>query len=221
MATLGKPCTSLLSIPTEIRLEILKYVVHNPYRLTSPYHFDGEKLVAKSAFKNVYNTGAILRTCRQLYEEALPIFYGMNVFSYDTIDYNTGLSNCHLHLVKRIYLDCWTLNVENAGTGTATSIRYFDRLCPCLQALTLDISWYECMDWDRVRTVEGPDAFKPLTCALVEVATKARLSITFPEIEHTNGLPVICSYVGIGQPEDWKVSKTSPVLLYDYLPRGT
>lgn len=211
MATTHHPRASLLSLPIEIRIQIYEYVVISPFRLKTK--------TRQNILTN--DTSAILQTCQQLYEEALPTFYGTNIFSYNTLYHSVGLFNCHSHLIKRIHLECWTLKVRNRGRFAANSIRYFDRLCPSLQALTLDVCWFEPIGCDLVRTTAGLDAYEPLVCAVMEIAMKARLSITFSGVEYTGFLPIVCSFLGIGQLEDWRVSKTGPFLRYDFQPSRT
>lgn len=61
----------LLQIPPEIRSEILKYVFISPYPIDIHYPW----WRSRSGYRVAW-------TCRQLYAEVLPIFFGHNIFTF-------------------------------------------------------------------------------------------------------------------------------------------
>ena len=71
----------LLSLPSELRIQISRYVVVNEQRI--------------SVSKTDCTQPALLRTCRQIREECLKIFYGENHFDIYLYDLEYDLSTAH------------------------------------------------------------------------------------------------------------------------------
>ena len=139
MASSAKPRASLLWLPPEIRIKTYEYVVINPFKLKSPYYLDSKGEIILGHYANLHDTFAVLKTCRELYEDALPTFYGRNVFTYRSFNYMEGFPRCHLDLVKRLYLR-YLIHYYDEESWITAFVRYFDRHCPALRTLTLQIS---------------------------------------------------------------------------------
>ena len=78
-------CPLFCAIPTEIRHIIYRYLLTTPDPIQKVHSHLGSK---ETAMLDQYTPipdidAAILRTCRRIYSEALPILYGMNVFQFD------------------------------------------------------------------------------------------------------------------------------------------
>ena len=78
-------CPLFHAVPTEIRHMIYRYLLTTPDPIQKVHTHLGSK---ETAMLDQYTPipdidAAILRTCRLIYSEALPILYGMNVFQFD------------------------------------------------------------------------------------------------------------------------------------------
>lgn len=74
----------LLSLPLEIKRAIYSILLVSEHRIDKAHEKLGKKpLVLATEDRPAFNIDStILRTCRQVYEEALPILYGCNTFCF-------------------------------------------------------------------------------------------------------------------------------------------
>lgn len=109
--------TTFMTLPVEIRLSIYSHLLVARYRHdptypkwgASEYEHGFKKRIKfdtdRPHFTKNYLEPAILRTCRQINQEALPVLYGMNMFNLMPLDLSNlvthaGLAN--LRMIKNI-----------------------------------------------------------------------------------------------------------------------
>ena len=161
---------SFLSLPPEVRIQIYRYLLcHStwiqPHRACDMYSwpFDiqartrGMSLLTSfepepSTYTKYSPESAILRTCRMIYAEAMPVLYGENTFLYPccryvltSVDYQkAGFPDKNLDFMKHLEFDVqeneW--NVDSTTTKSIVSaIQYFVRGSCDLR--TFKLSLYE------------------------------------------------------------------------------
>ncbi len=141
----------LLSLPTGICLEIYRYLLIQtlPIRPQGLYIFRHEL--------EPYLEHNLLRTCRQIYDEALPLLYGENVFCDHVDDYRPwaapkdnyqehGFPCHHVDLMKHVNLKCEAQPGE-LDDLTASSVRYYAHDRAALQTFTLRLARFFYDQW--------------------------------------------------------------------------
>ena len=78
------PESTLLKLPAEIRLMILRLVLVSEWEIHNPQNLIGQRKSPMAAHSRQIEgiDSAILRTCRSIYKEALPLLYGKNQFYF-------------------------------------------------------------------------------------------------------------------------------------------
>ena len=145
-----------LSFPSEIRLEIYSMALtdrkptilsatYKPKVQPSPEQYVGERL--REGKSHLIDT-ALLRACRLVYQETIPILYGYHTFHYiakQGRDFQDRF-DAHLPLMQHLSFDYITTRVlitlTPAGCETSdlnAKVQHFLTSCACLQVFTLQI----------------------------------------------------------------------------------
>ena len=158
----------MLGLPPEVRLEIYRHLlVHHesiqPQILRNPDYYTGIQR-AERAISNIRShpvrdfspETAILRTCRQIYVEAVSILYGENYFSYscdvsifNSEDYiKVGFPDQNVHLIRHLEIEVDPKpNFEPISPiSVAATIQYFARRGCELQTFSLYLEDFELHD---------------------------------------------------------------------------
>lgn len=143
---------ALLSLPTEIRLGIYRHLLIQPLPIRQKGFYE---MWSGSDLPTLEHD--ILRTCRQIHDEALPLLYGENVF-YDYVedhgpwgahrDYlqNYGFPCHHLDLMRHVNLKIeWQTN--DVDDYTARSIQYYVQDRAALMTFTMRLGHRSYKEW--------------------------------------------------------------------------
>ena len=133
-----------------------------------------------------------------------------------------GFPRCHLDLVKRLYLR-YLIHYFDEESWITAFVRYFNRHCPALRTLTLQISRHTSIGIPEklAGTEQMLDRHSRLADALSAIAPKERWTIAFskntrPGFHHFESLRP-----KLGRKEEWKRSETTTTSYYDLRPGRT
>lgn len=202
--------TTFLSLPAELRMQIYGYVLITPFTLRIKRQLqaalgsdleESEKIARMPDFK----PAAFLQTCRTVHDEALTIFFTMNVFYFEMgaqRPFPGTFRRDALALMTNISLE-FSLDwfpgfdehypesdyVKHIDLGVAAYVCSILEQCPSLQILTYHhLTWdefgslLETLDW----SVDGVRALKKLTarldCICIAAGTWHLPSVEFGEM---------------------------------------
>ena len=197
--------SSFLSLPTEVRIEVYRcllchHSIIQPQRLRTPAYWSGINRAKRAlsgfrgkAQKSFLPESAILRTCRTVYFEALPVLYGENTFLYSCTtsifnneDYpKIGFPDVNLQNMQHLVLEVQQepLYEEIAAESVAATIQYFiKRGC---KLRTFRLSLFEQTqsdeqidsDDDRYQLLEDIIVSLEVMTALVELEVSKTLTL--------------------------------------------
>lgn len=195
---------SFLSLPPEVRVQIYGHLlIHSssikPQLLRAPEYYSGIQR-AQRALSNLRSQpvrdfspeSAILRTCRQVYLEAMPVLYGENTFSYSCAmsifndeDYlKVGFPDQRLEQIKHLELKAQPgRRVEPmVPVNVAATIQYFvNRGC---DLLTFKLALNQLEDYepgdddDKQQLLQAVALSSDVLAALVRLKVSKTLTIS-------------------------------------------